>query len=30
MGKHYYAAQHYYGIEFCNDYRTLFRFSRCA
>lgn len=30
MGKHYYAAQHYYGIEFCNDYRTLFRFTTAA
>lgn len=25
--KHFYAAKHYYGIEFCNDYSTLFRFE---
>ena len=27
MAKHYYAAEHHYGIEFCNDYRWLFRFT---
>lgn len=30
MAKHYYAAKHYYGIEFCNDYSTLFRFTTAA
>ena len=25
--KHFYAAKHYYGIEFGNDYSTLFRFE---
>lgn len=27
MARHYYAAAHAYGIEFCNDYATLFRFE---
>lgn len=26
----YYAAKHAYGIEFCNDYMTLFRFATKA
>lgn len=26
----YYAAHHTYGVEFCNDYDTLFRFSTKA
>lgn len=26
----YYAASHYYGVEFCNDYSTLFRFTTKA
>lgn len=30
MARHYYAAAHAYGIEFCNDYRTLFRFTTAA
>lgn len=30
MTKHYYAAKHYYGVEFCNDYSTLFRFATAA
>ena len=30
MARHYYAATHAYGIEFCNDYRTLFRFDTVA
>lgn len=30
MSKHFYAAHHAYGIEFCNDYTTLFRFSTKA
>lgn len=27
MSKFYYAAEHRYGIEFCNDYDTLYRFT---
>lgn len=30
MSKSYYAARHYYGIEFCNDYSMLFRFETKA
>ena len=30
MSKTYYAAKHEYGIEFCNDYVTLFRFATKA
>ena len=30
MSKHYYAADHRYGIEFCNDYDTLYRFDSKA
>lgn len=26
----FYAAKHYYGIEFANDYSTLFRFNTKA
>ena len=28
--KHLYAAEHHYGIEFCNDYSTLYRFATKA
>lgn len=28
--KHFYAAYHHYGIEVCNDYATLYRFSTKA
>ena len=30
MSRHYYAAHHIYGVEFCNDYGTLFRFDSKA
>jgi hypothetical protein len=30
MTKHYYAAYHRYGIEFCNDFDTLYRFDNKA
>ena len=30
MSKHYYAAEHAYGIEFCNDYCMLYRFNSKA
>jgi hypothetical protein len=28
--KHFYAAEHHHGVEFCNDYSTLFRFATKA
>lgn len=30
QARRYYAATHAYGIEFCNDYMTLFRFDTRA
>lgn len=30
MAKNYYAAHHTYGVEFCNDYKTLWRFATKA